>query len=172
MTNIVLTGFMGTGKSAAGRRLAARLGLEFLDMDELIASEAGMPVKEIFKNHGEEHFRKLERDVVKRLVSGGYGEGLVVSTGGGAVVDAGSRAALKGWALVVCLTASVEKILARVGNSEERPLLARPDREEAVRRLLCEREAAYRDSGVMIDTTHLNLDGVVEAISRLLKDRS
>jgi len=162
--SIVLTGFMGTGKSTVGRLLSRRLGCGFVDLDELVEKEAGMPVKEIFAAHGEERFRELESKVIERLASGSLGASLVVSTGGGAVVGERNRSLLRGFGVLVCLKASEEEILRRVGNRPERPLLYGPGREEKLRRLLAERQAAYTDCDLEIDTTGLRPEEVVARI--------
>lgn len=169
--NIVLTGFMGTGKSTVGRLLAKRLAFTFLDLDELIEKEAGMPVKEIFSAHGEDRFRELESEAIKRLSSGALGDRLVVSTGGGAVIKQENRSYLKSWGRIICLTASNEEILKRVGNRPERPLLFGPDREEKMAKLLAERREAYGDCDLEIDTTELKPEEVVATIQRLLAGR-
>lgn len=162
--NIVLTGFMGTGKSTVGRLLARKLGFAFVDIDELIENEAGLSVSDIFSMFGEARFRQLEMEAIERLAKGGLGNNLVVSTGGGAVVNEKNRSLLKGWGKLVCLTASPEEILRRVGNRADRPLLAGPDRQEKMARLLDERRGAYRDCDMEIDTTGKRPDDVVGAI--------
>ncbi len=171
MINIVLTGFMGTGKSAAGRSLSRGLGLKFLDIDEIIEKEAGVRISEIFANYGESYFRKLEGDVIRRLVSGEFGDGIIVSTGGGAAVSDSNRKALKGWGTLICLKASVDEILKRVGNRNDRPLLAKGDKKEAVEKLLKERESAYMECGLTIDTTSKDVDEVVGIIKDFLKTK-
>ncbi|HEY4706940.1 MAG TPA: shikimate kinase [Thermodesulfobacteriota bacterium] len=169
--NIVLTGFMGTGKSTVGRLLSRRLGLRFVDIDELIEAEAGMTIAAIFSSKGEPAFREMEAAMVKRLASGELGEGLVVSTGGGVVMLPENRELLKGWGTLVCLKASVEEILRRVGERTDRPLLARPDRKEAITTLLREREEAYRDCDIEIDTTGRSIDDVAAAVEKLVKGK-
>lgn len=170
--NIVLTGFMGTGKSAVGMRLAARFGLHFIDMDSLIEKETGATIMKIFQKSGEAKFRELESGVIKKLTSGGYGEGLVVSTGGGAVINPVNRDVLKAWGVLVCLTASVDEILDRVAKNENRPLLAKDKNKRAmIEGLLKQRGEAYRDCHVMIDTTSKDLDGVVRLIEKALKEK-
>ncbi len=164
MKNIVLTGFMGTGKSSVGRLLARDLSMTFLDLDDLIEREAGMPIKEIFSNFGEARFRELEKEAIGRVVSGEFGGGMVLATGGGAVVDAESRALLKNWGALVCLCASVETILDRTARTVDRPLLERGDREAEVRRLLQEREDAYKDCEMILDTTKDSITDVVRKI--------
>ncbi len=144
--------------------LARRLGLKFMDTDELIERETGLRIKDIFKRYGEGRFRDLERKVIKDIASGRYGCGMVLSTGGGAVVDEANRRALRSWGTVVCLTASVEKILERVEGSDERPLLEDRERKGRIEKLLRERDGAYRDSDMVIDTTSMSIEDVVEEI--------
>jgi shikimate kinase len=170
MRNIVLAGFMGTGKSTAGRALASGLGLKFLDLDSLIEKEAGLEVKEIFSALGEAHFRKLESELVEKLIRGELGTGLVVATGGGAVVDEKNREALKSWGVLICLKASVDEIVKRVGRSDDRPLLSETELKETVEKLLRERQGAYADCDLTVDTTYLNPDGVVRKIRSFLDE--
>ncbi len=169
--NIVLTGFMGTGKSTVGRLLSRRLGLKFVDIDELIEAEAGMTISEIFGTKGEAAFREMESVMVKRLAAGEFGDGLVVSTGGGVVMRSENREVLKWWGTLVCLNASVDEILRRVGERTDRPLLARPDRRDAITSLLKERKGAYRDCDIEIDTTGKSIDDVAASIERLVKGK-
>lgn len=167
--NIALTGFMGTGKSTVGRRLAAELGLKFLDIDDLIEKDAGMPIREIFKKDGEARFRRLESSVIEKLSSGAYGNGVVISTGGGAVVNPANRSLLKSWATLVCLRASVDEILRRVGDKVDRPLLSAPDKRAAVERLLGERQQAYLDADFTVETTGRGVDDIVAEIKGLIE---
>ncbi|MEE9614410.1 MAG: shikimate kinase [Thermodesulfobacteriota bacterium] len=164
--NVVLTGFMGTGKSSVGRRLAERLALEFVDTDDLIEDAAGMSVKEIFAGLGEPRFRELEKEAIKKAVS--TMDGVVLSTGGGAVVDEENRRALKGWGTVVCLTAPVEVIVERIGPGDERPLLSGESREEAVGRLLKEREPVYGQAELVLDTGDKGIEEVAGRIESFL----
>jgi shikimate kinase len=167
--NVVLTGFMGTGKTSVGRRLAGELGVEFLDTDDLIENEARMPIKDIFGKFGEGHFRELEREVIKRVSS--TMDGLVLSTGGGAIIDGTNRNRLKSWGKVICLTASVETILARVGDQDERPLLSGGEKRRSIERLLKGREPFYNESDLVIDTTTRGIDEVVSEIKGFLKGK-
>ncbi len=168
MVNIVLTGFMGTGKTTIGKRLAAALGLKFVDTDKLIEEEARLKVSELFSLHGEGRFREIEKGVIKKLAGGSFGNGLVVSCGGGAVIAPENRAALRSWAKVVCLKATADAILERAGNNDVRPLLNAPDKRAAVERLLKEREEAYRDCDFELDTTELGVEGAVRIIREFL----
>lgn len=140
--NLVLTGFMGTGKTTIGRILADRLDYEFVDTDELIEERHG-PIPQIFREHGEGEFRRLEREVAAELAERGQ---LVVSTGGRLMVDAVNAARLGATGDVFCLTASVDTILARVTADDspvERPLLAGDDVRGTVAQLLTDRGEAY-----------------------------
>ncbi len=169
--NIVLIGLMGTGKTSVGRRLACELGVDFLDLDELIEKEAGMPIKDIFAGAGEAHFRVLEAEAVKRVTT--EMDSMVLSVGGGAVIDAANRRALRGWGKVVCLKASVETILERVGGGgvggdDVRPLLNDGDQRESISRLFEEREPFYNDSDLVVDTDSIRVGKVVEVIKCFL----
>ncbi len=170
--NIVLTGFMGTGKSALGRRLSKALGLSFLDTDRLVEERAsGFTVSEIFgeDGSGEANFRTLEREVVADLTKNH--KDVVVATGGGMVVDDDNRRRLRAWGTIVLLTASVEKIVERVGLSEKRPLLKDSENlREHIEGLLSDRASAYADSDITIDTTGKGLDELTEEIVTLLKN--
>lgn len=138
--NIVLTGFMGTGKSTVGRLVAERLGRRHVDTDALIEERHG-PIADLFDEHGEEHFRSLERDVAAELAAE---DGLVVSTGGRTMLDPSNQATLGRSAVVVCLTASVEELVARLRNeADQRPLLRDGDPAIRIASLLAERSDAY-----------------------------
>lgn len=169
--NIILTGFMGTGKSAVGKRLAHDYGLRFFDLDEIIVSQAGCSIKEIFAARGESEFRNLESEAIERFASGVYGGNCVLSTGGGAVLKKSNRDSFKRWGKIVLLTASVDEILNRVGAAEARPLLAGQDRREVVTRLMAERNDAYLDCDFKIDTTGLSVAEVSVKIMAFLKEK-
>jgi shikimate kinase len=145
--NLALAGFMGVGKSTVGRMVCEQLGFEFVDTDERIEREAGRSIREIFADHGEEVFRSMERKLVQSLADR---EGLVISTGGGLIVDPESLASLQRHALVVCLWASTETIYERVRHMTHRPLLQTPDPLARIRELLAAREPAYRQADVLI----------------------
>jgi shikimate kinase len=160
MKAIVLMGFMGTGKSEVGRRLAKRLGRAFTDTDELVEQRAGRTIREIFETDGEPAFRALERAAVADAVR----RGGVVAVGGGAVLDPLNLAALRAAGILVHLTAPPDVIRARVGDAGTRPLLAgRSD--TTVERLLAERRAAYAAAAdFTVDTAGRTADEVVEEI--------
>lgn len=136
---VVLTGFMGTGKSTIGRELASVLDVAFIDTDAEIESEHGA-IKEIFATHGEEHFRDLERQVATSVAAEASG---VVATGGGLMLDPESQRLLVDAGRVFTLTASPDEIIKRVGTGDDRPLLAGPDPAQRVSELLAERADVY-----------------------------
>jgi shikimate kinase len=162
MGAIVLTGFMGTGKSEVGRRLAARLGRAFVDTDQLVEREAGKSVAAIFADDGEPAFRARERDAVATAAAH---RDAVIAVGGGAVLDATNVARLREAGVVVCLSAAPETILRRVGDAAKRPLLAGGDPRAAIERLLAARKPSYDAAAdLTVDTTERAVEDVVEEI--------
>ena len=157
--NVILTGFMGTGKTVVGRLLAARLGFEFIDTDELIATRYG-PIGVIFAESGEEGFREVERKVAREL-SGVVGH--VIATGGRLMLDERNAALLGEGSRVFCLVASPAELIRRLGDSDDRPLLAGADRLRRIVDLLAERQPGY-DRFEQIDTNGKNPDEVVAVI--------
>ena len=138
--NVVLTGFMGTGKTTVGRLLAAELGYAYVDTDEVIEARFGS-IEEIFANGGEAEFRQLERVIARELASSAM---FVIATGGRMMLDPVNEGVLGSTARVFCLVASPAEILRRLGNdSPERPLLDGPDRLARIAELLEEREEGY-----------------------------
>ena len=139
--NIILTGFMGTGKTTVGRLLAARLGRPFVDTDDLIVERDGRSIADIFNEDGETRFRELEAEVAAELAGR---RGLVIATGGRLMLDPANAAALGATGPVFCLAAAPATILERVAAEDgRRPLLAVDDPERRVRALLQRRAAAY-----------------------------
>jgi shikimate kinase len=169
--NLVLIGFMGTGKSAVGRRCARLLGYTFRDSDAAIVSRAGRSIPAIFAEEGEAAFRSLERNVIAELAAT---PGLVIATGGGAIMDEGNVANLRASGVVFLLTASPEVLLKRVGNAQSRPLLASAsDPLERIQELLAARKPHYdRAAHFRVDTSYLSPDEVAEAIVLLYKGAS
>lgn len=140
--NIVLTGFMGTGKTTVGRLLAAQLNFEFVDTDQRIEARIGCTIAEFFREQGEAAFRKLEGELAQELSAG---RGLVISTGGRMMLDPANAAALSETGRVFCLVATPEEILQRVSaDGHVRPLLQTANPLEKIIALLQERESGYR----------------------------
>ncbi|MGD2146521.1 MAG: 3-dehydroquinate synthase [Anaerolineae bacterium] len=161
MPNLVITGFMGTGKTAVGREVARRLDRPFVDMDSVIATRAGKPVAAIFAEDGEPAFRRMEAALCRELSDR---DDVVVATGGGALVNPDSRALLMASGCVICLDASPERILHRVGGNDDRPLLGVADPRLEIERLQGERREAYAAIRWHIDTSQLTIDEVVERV--------
>ncbi len=164
MRNLVLTGFMGTGKTSVGRAVALRLGCPFVDMDEEIEARTGKSVSRIFVEEGEASFRALEAALCREL---GAQQGIVVATGGGALVDPANRASFAASSTLVCLQASAAALVSRVRGGEARPLLSARDAGEDIARLLEVRRAAYDSIPWQIDTTERALEDVVEVVMGL-----
>ena len=137
MNNIVLCGFMGSGKTVVGKELAKILGVKFVDTDELIEKEQGVAIKAIFATHGENYFRDLEYEMCKKVAEM---NGVVVSTGGGAMTFKRNVDAIKEGSKVVFLDASFDVICDRIGDSTTRPLFQ--DKEKA-KKLYDERKDKY-----------------------------
>jgi len=167
--NVVLTGFMGTGKSEVGREVAHRLDREFVDMDTLIEQRVGMTIPEIFAQRGEGFFRQQERLLCQELAKR---RGLVIATGGGALIPEESRRALGTSGLLVCLTCDVEETVRRLAQAEDRPLLDVVDRRERIESLLAERREAYGRIPHQVDTTGLTVEEVAGRVIELLKSEA
>jgi shikimate kinase len=162
---IVLVGMMGVGKTSVGRRLASALRLPFHDADEEIEKAAGLSVTEIFQRHGETEFRRGERRVIERLLSG---PPLVLATGGGAYMDATTRALLKEKAVTVWLRADPDLIWKRVNRRDTRPLLKRDNPRQVLADLLVVREPIYAEADLTIDSGEGPANDAVKAICEAL----
>ena len=160
--SLALIGFMGTGKTSVGRLVAEHLGFEFLDTDELIQARTNRTIADIFAKDGEPAFRALERQMVLELSTR---EKVVISTGGGLPTNPENLAALKSFALVICLWASPGKIWERVRNQSHRPLLHDADPQKKIRELLAVREPFYKQADVLINT---DLRSVREAAQQVV----
>lgn len=167
--NIILTGFMGTGKSVVGKRLARQLKRRFIDTDTLIEQEAGISIAQIFETEGEPAFRKRERQAITRSCQE---DDIVIATGGGAIMDAENVRMLKESGLVICLTARPEVILQRLHTTSSRPLLQEPKPLEKIQNLIADRADAYAQADLSIDTSCLGPDAVVEAALTALSEKS
>jgi shikimate kinase len=161
-SNVFLVGPMGSGKSAVGRQLARLLALAFVDADSEIERRTGVDISYIFEREGEPGFRQREAAVIDELTSRA---GVVLATGGGAVLDPRTRDRLRERGRVVYLRASVNQQLMRIRHSTHRPLLANPDPRGTLERLMVERAPLYEDiATVAVDTDGRKVRAVVEEI--------
>lgn len=167
---LLLSGFMATGKSSAGRLLAGMRGARFLDLDVEIESEAGTSIESIFENQGEAAFRSLEAQVLRRVIAG-CSSPTVVALGGGALLDRALRVDVLSAAVVVTLTASAGEILRRAeqqsGDRATRPLLRGPDKLGRIEGLLGARRLAYLEAHAQISTEGRTLAQVAEIAGRI-----
>jgi shikimate kinase len=155
---IVMVGMMGAGKSSIGRRLANRLGLAFVDADTEIEQAANATISEIFDTHGEAYFRDGERRVIQRLLDG---TAKVLATGGGAFVNAETRAAIRSAGVSVWLMADRDLILQRVRRRSNRPLLKTADPEATVDGLLAVRNPIYAEADIHVQSRDVAHDFVI-----------
>ncbi|MGE5702840.1 MAG: shikimate kinase [Clostridia bacterium] len=160
MENVMVIGFMGTGKSTVGRALAERFGLTRIDMDEEIVSRVGCSIAELMRDKGEQYFRDVESRVLHDLCKE---KGLVITTGGGVVLREENRQLLQAHGLVIALDASEEEIVRRVQRDPDRPLLA-GNVAERVHQLKLERAGLYDFAPIQIDTTGKPIEQIVEEI--------
>lgn len=166
--NVILTGFMGTGKTSLGKLLATRLGRPFVDIDKKIEDETQLSIPKIFEQYGEEHFRELERVAVKELSEK---RGLVIATGGGTIKDEENLRLLKSSGLLICLTTEPEEILNRTSRRGERPVLdgGGEERLETIKKLLAERKKFYDRADYQVDTTEWSPLQIIDDICRYLR---
>lgn len=186
--NVILTGFMGTGKTSLGKMLATKLGRPFVDIDKKIEDETQLSIPRIFERFGEAHFRELEKAAVKELSER---RGLVIATGGGTVKDEENIRLLKSSGIIICLTTKPEEILNRTARRGERPLLDagetamrnenpqslkltaqssnNNERLETIKKLLAERKKFYDRADYQIDTTDWSPIQIVDNICRYLR---
>jgi shikimate kinase len=165
MKNIVLVGFMGTGKTVVARELARELGMSYVSTDDHIERREGRLIKDIFRDSGEPYFRKAEKEAVRELSEGNE---QVIDTGGGVVLDAENLENLKSGGLVICLWADPGTVHLRTKKHRHRPLLNVDDPEKRISELLEERRPFYEKADVHVDTTVLKLKDVVDKIKRIV----
>lgn len=163
--SIVMVGLMGCGKSAVGRRLAARLGLPFVDADEEIEKAAGKSIEDIFAEHGEPYFRDGERKVLARLLRSGP---QVLATGGGAFMNAETRAAIAEAGISVWLRAELALLVRRVGKRNNRPLLKTGSPETVMQALMEARYPVYAEADITVESRDVPHEVIVaEILERL-----
>lgn len=169
MRNIILTGFMGTGKSTVGRLVAAKLQREFIDMDTLIEQREGRAITQIFAESGEPYFRQLEANLCRELAAQSE---LVIATGGGALVPEANLRVMEESGLVICLDCEPDTLWQRIGQSKNRPMLADQDEERFARlqTLLEQRAPAYTRIEHHLDVTYLTLEEAAKRIYEWAND--
>ncbi len=168
MKNIVLTGFMGTGKTAVGRELARMLDMKLIDIDTEIELSQKMTINDIFKNYGEGQFRDIETEMIRKISEE---KNIIISTGGGAVLKQENMDILRKNGIIFCLNAAPETILERTGRSDDRPLLKVEDPMIKIKELLNYRKPFYEKAGAMLYTDGRTPLQVAEEIIEILKCR-
>jgi shikimate kinase len=165
--NLILCGFMATGKSSVGKRLAELLGYEFLDMDIAIEAEEGITIPQIFSSRGEAAFRALESRMVEKIAERSR---CVIATGGGTIVNPQNLEKLRHCGVIINLTADIQTILARAGSAEDRPMLHAEDKVERIRSLMELRAPAYAQADFTVDTSSLSIEEVAQQIMDKIAD--
>jgi shikimate kinase len=164
--NIVITGFMGTGKNVAAKELARKLKMKFIDMDKIIEEDQGMSILDIFARYGENYFREQENKLVEKL---SQKKNMVIATGGGTLLSSDNARMLGQAGEIICLYADSQTIYNRVKRRNNRPLLKGENVLSEIDRLLEERKRIYNNIKWKIDTTNLNIQEVTDKIIALLK---
>lgn len=166
MKNVVLIGFMGTGKTSVGKLLAYRLGKSFIDIDKRIEKEMGISIPEIFAKYGEGFFRAKEHEVVTRIAQ--Y-KNAVIATGGGVVLNPSNIECLRQKGVIFCLTADPDVILERTGRRPTRPLLQCENPRQVIVDLLEKRQPFYDQADYQVDSSVLTPYQVTEEIIACLQ---
>ena len=160
---------MGTGKTYTGRVLARSLGIRFVDTDALIQKKAGITIPEIFEKFGEQHFRGLEREIIRRASEE---DGIIIAVGGGAIVNPENLMDLKRNGIIICLSASPEVILSRVERNSDRPLLQVEDKIGKIKELLEKRAPYYEKADFKIDTNGKTPEQVAAEIVEIVRRKT
>lgn len=166
--SLVLVGLMGCGKSSVGKRLSIKLGLPFVDADEEIEKAHRMSINDIFADHGEAYFRDGERRVIQRLLSAGP---QVLATGGGAFINAETRASIKEHGISIWLRAELPVLMRRVSKRDHRPLLKTSDPEAVMRDLMAKRYPFYAEADVAVESRDVPHDVIVCEVIEALRRR-
>jgi shikimate kinase len=164
---LILTGFMGSGKSSVGKILALRLGCRFIDLDAEIVFATGSSINDIFSREGEPAFRAVEGSLLENLLMAG--EGSVLATGGGAVISAQNRTLMRKCGVIINLKVTLEQVMSRLKGCSDRPLLAGDDALQRAEMLMIEREQFYADADIRIDTDGKSVEDVAAEILCRLK---
>ncbi len=163
--NIILIGFMGSGKTTVGKALASTINMKFIDTDELIESQQGIAIKDIFTDFGELRFRSIETEIIKSLAQI---DGYVISVGGGAVMKEYNFKTLKAIGLIIFLDAPIDKIIKNLEGGF-RPLVGNTIDRENMSKLLESRYQTYRKADIIINTDKLDVNETIQSILKSLK---
>ncbi len=166
--NVIICGFMGTGKSVVGKVVSAALGFDFADTDSLIENRCEKTIAKIFREDGEEYFRDLEKEILFHLPV----HNTVIAAGGGMIIDRENYRRLSGLGLMILLTASVETICRRIGEDNSRPLLSGENLNDKVQELLSQRQPVYDMIGNRINTDRMNVSGVCDAVTKIYRENA
>ena len=169
MKNIVLVGFMGTGKTTIATGLSHALGMRYVSIDDMIEHREKCTINEIFTESGEEYFRDVERSVIKDV---SCMDALVIDTGGGAMIRDENVAYMKSNGIVICLTAAEDVIMERTKKYKHRPLLNVEDPKRKIRDLIAKRAPSYAKADYTIDTGELTARQVIEKIAEIVESGS
>ncbi len=162
-SNIVLIGFMGSGKTSIGKRLSLRMKWEFIDMDDFIEKREGMSVSKIFAEKGEDYFRNIERELCLRFSEP---KCKIIATGGGVIKNEKNMRNLKLGGVIVYLSSTPETIAYNLRNDDSRPLLKCEDKLGRIRELLGQREPVYKKyADITIDVSELNMEDTLNKIT-------
>jgi len=167
MGNIVLTGFMGSGKTVVAKQLARLLGMKVIDVDTEIEKSTKMTINTIFEHFGEPRFREIETETIKQVSEN---NNVIISTGGGAVLKQENIDAMRKKGIIICLTAAPETILKRTKSTRDRPLLLVENPLERIKELLESRRPFYEKADVMIDTERKTPLQIAEEIVEKIKE--
>lgn len=159
--NIVLVGFMGTGKTTVGKLLATQLNWSYVDTDEVIEQKTGMDISTIFKQQGEPFFRDIESEVIREIMLKSQ---QVISTGGGIVMREQNITAIKSNGIMVCLTATPDAIIERTKSDTKRPLLQVDNPKKRIQELLSKRVPYYTQADITLDTSQVSPEEIVTQI--------
>ncbi len=166
-SNIILIGFMGTGKTAVGKRLATLLDKDFYDSDQEVESVTGMTISQLFNKYGEVRFRSEEKLAIQRLVQN---RNCIIATGGGIILDQANVNLLAKNGIIICLMARPEIIYERVKRRNNRPLLKKGNRIDTIVELLNDREELYKCADYYIDTSDLDFQEIIDKIMVFLRE--
>ena len=165
--NLVLTGMMGVGKSTIGKKLAKKLKLKFIDIDQIIEIEEKSTIREIFEKKGENYFRKIEKNITLEKLKE---NNLVIALGGGAFINSSLRKKIKESCISFWLDLKVEILLDRLKNVTKRPLLDKDQLEQTINKIYSERKKIYNESNFRIKCNSMNKDEIVYKIMKLYEN--